>query len=164
MKRHDGSVISWVNITLGLALWAVIFLLGTSANAQEAPTYTIGLHVGSVHSTSRDDVAGKPWNNVNPGLYLRRDNVVIGGYYNSIRKGSLYVGYVYSVTDWLDVTVGIVSGYDGPGYSAKRVMPMVVPSVHFGIVPNVTGRIHLAPQVAKGGATAVHFSIEYKFN
>lgn len=127
------------------------------------PVYTLGMHIGSVHSTSRDVVSGKPWNNVNPGLYLRRDNVVIGGYINSINKGSFYVAYVYPVTDWFDVTIGLVSGYNGPGYSAKPIMPMVIPSVHFAIGYGFDGRICIAPQVSKGGATAIHFALEHRF-
>lgn len=159
MTDLNRSVLCWRNVLFALLVWACLFLLGESANAQ---TYTLGVHLGSVHSTSRDVVAGKPWNNVNPGLYVRRDNVVAGYYINSINKGSGYVAYVYPVTDWLDVTIGLVSGYNGPGYSAKPIMPMVVPSVHFDLGTNLAGRIHLAPQVAKGGATAIHFSLEYR--
>lgn len=150
------------------ALWSVIvlaFLLPSECRAESVnPQWTVGVHVGSLHSNNRDNVAGRNWNNVNPGLFVRRDNVVVGTYYNSIRKESFYVGYVYSVTDWLDVTIGAVSGYAAPGYSAKPVMPLVVPSVHFDVMHNVAARIHLIPQVSKGGASAVHLSMEYRFN
>jgi hypothetical protein len=126
------------------------------------PVDTAGVHLGSVHSNNYDAVSQKPWNNLNPGIYFRADNIVFGTYFNSVRKQSVYLGYSYAVTDNIDVVVGIVSGYNGPGYSAKAVMPMVVPSIHFPISGGVVGRISIAPQVAKGGATAVHFSLEWK--
>lgn len=141
---------------LGLACTAK----AESVNLQ--PDYA-GVHIGSVHSNNRDIVSGKGWNNVNPGVYFRWDNVAIGMYHNSIRKDSYYVGYVYPVTDYLDVTVGVISGYNGPGRTAKALMPMVVPSVHFPIGDTgAIGRIHVAPKVAKGGATAIHFSLEWR--
>lgn len=139
--------------------------LACTARAESVNLYpdAVGVHLGSVHSNSRDEVSGRNWNNANPGVYFRWGNVAVGTYYNSIRKESFYVGYVYPVTDYLDVTVGVISGYNGPGYAAKPIMPMVVPSVHFPIGDSgLRGRIHVAPKVAKGGATAVHFSLEWR--
>lgn len=155
-----------INIRAGLALAivAVLYLLSPEANAD-----TLGVHLGSVHSNKMDAVAGKPWNNANPGVFYRldgrgnwTDNLVVGTYHNSIRKESVYAAYIYPVTDWLDVSVGLVSGYNGQGYSAKPIMPMVVPSVRFELGNGFAGRIHLAPKVGRGGATAVHFSLEKK--
>lgn len=141
---------------------ACIALLATGRCNAEVMPDVIGVHLGSWHSTSRDNVAGKAWNGVNPGIYMRWDNVAVGTYYNSIRRESYYVAYVYPVTEWLDVSVGAITGYDRPGYAAKPVMPMLVPSVHWPITDRITGRVHFAPQVMKGGASAIHLSLEFK--
>lgn len=140
----------------------VLFLLSPAANAEGLKPDTFGVHVGSYHVEKVDPVTNKGWNNTNPGAYLRWDNVVVGTYYNSIRKQSVYAGYVYPLTDNIDVVVGAVTGYNGPGYSAKAVMPMVVPSFHFAVAKDVEARVHFLPKAAKGGATAIHFSLEFK--
>lgn len=136
---------------------------------------TIGVHVGSVHSNNYDPVAQRPWNNANPGLYYVKDikglsipdgAYVVGTYFNSVRKQSVYVGYVYPISANLDLTVGVISGYNGRGpggeYRAKALMPMVVPSFHFPITDSIRGRVHVAPGLGRGSATAVHFSVEMK--
>lgn len=171
--KEWGRVLCWM-----LAGCIYAFLITPSANAD-----TLGVHVGSVHGTKLDTTAGKPWNNTNPGVYYMTEvegsdllglsivpdgRYVIGTYYNSIRKQSVYVGYVYPVTDYLDVVVGVVTGYNGKAdngraYSGYPVMPMLVPSVHFPLYDNVEARVHVIPKVAKGGAAAVHFSVEVRF-
>lgn len=134
---------------------------GVQPAAAQMPD-VIGMHIGSVHSNNYDPVAKRNWNNTNPGLYARWDNVVVGTYYNSIRKQSVYAGYAYPVLSNLDVVVGVVSGYDGPGYRAKAIMPMVVPSLHFPITDTINARLNLAIGVGKGSATALNFAIEYR--
>lgn len=124
--------------------------------------YVVGMHVASVHSTPRDNVAGRDWNNANVGVYFRRDNVVVGTYYNSIRKESFYAGYVQPITDNVDIIVGAVSGYNGPGYRAKPVMPMLIPSAHWDITSKFGIRANLAIGVGKNSATALNFALEYK--
>lgn len=126
-----------------------------------APT-AVGVHLVSVHSSKLDLVAGKPWNNSNPGLYARWDRLVVGTYYNSIRRQSVYAGYVYPLHDNFDVVLGVVTGYDGRGYSAKPVMPMVIPSAHFALTKDITLRANLAIGVQKNSATALNFAIEWK--
>jgi len=141
----------------------ILFLLSPKANAAEGwGPDVIGVHVGSYHLEKMDVTAGRPWNNANPGVYARWDNVVVGTYYNSIRKQSVYAGYVYPLVDHFDVVVGAITGYNGPGYSAKPIMPMVVPSMHFPISNGVEGRVHFLPKAAKGGANVIHFSLEFK--
>lgn len=146
-----------------LACLAGVFLCSEKANAAEGwGPDVVGIHVGSYHVEKYDPTARQPWNNHNPGLYGRWNDIVVGTYYNSIRRQSVYVGYVYPLTSYADVVVGAVTGYNGPGYSAKAVMPMVVLSVHFPITNGIEGRVHVIPKVAKGGATAVHFSVEWR--
>ena len=163
------ELIKWM-----LAGCVYAFLITPSANAD-----TLGVHIGSYHMEKQDITAGRPWNNVNPGVYymweadeglsiLPSGRYVVGSYFNSIRKQSAYVGYVYPVTDYLDVVVGLITGYSGEAangrrYSGYPVMPLIVPSVHFPLFDNVEARIHVLPKAAKGGSTAVHFSIEMRF-
>jgi hypothetical protein len=126
-----------------------------------APT-AIGVHVASFHTERIDETSGKPWNNANVGVYAKWDRWVGGAYYNSIRQTSVYAGYAYPLFDNLDIVVGVVTGYDGPGYSAKAIMPMVIPSAHFAITPDISVRVNLALGVQKGAATAVNFALEWK--
>ena len=131
--------------------------------AQDKPFIdTMGVHLGSIHSNNYDPVANRAWNNYNPGVYFRHENWVAGTYFNSIRKQSFYAGYVYGLTSNIDIVFGAVSGYNGPGYRAKPVMPMVVPSFHFPLTDAVSARINLAVGVGKGSATAVNFALEWK--
>jgi hypothetical protein len=162
-----------------VALWMLAGVVYMFAILPPAHADVVGVHVGSYHTSKQDSTAGKPWNNVNPGIYYMWDNeglssflpdgrYVIGTYFNSIRKQSAYVGYVYPVTDYLDVVVGVVSGYSGEAangrrYSGYPVMPLIVPSFHFPLYDGVEARVHVIPKVAKGGAAAVHFSVEMRF-
>lgn len=134
---------------------------GVQPAAAQAPD-VIGVHIGSVHSNNYDPVAKRNWNNANPGLYARWDNVVVGTYYNSIRKQSVYAGYAVPVLPYLDVVLGGVTGYNGPGYRAKAIMPMVVPSLHIPITDAVSVRFNLAIGVGKGSATALNLALEYR--
>lgn len=140
---------------------------GVQPAAAQAPD-AIGMHIGSVHSNNYDPVAKRNWNNANPGLYAKWNvgndmgAYVVGSYYNSIRKQSVYAGYAYPVLPNLDVVVGVVSGYNGPGYRAKAIMPMVVPSLHFPITDTISARFNLAIGVGKGSATALNFALEYR--
>lgn len=137
------------------------------AQAQYAPT-TIGMHMFSVHTHKVDVIAQKDWNNLNPGMYAKWDNgLVIGGYYNSIRRTSFYVGYAYPLTDNFDVVVGAITGYYGDvptgTYGTRKVLPLIVPSYHFRLTDDVVGRVHFIPKTGKYAAAAFHFSIEKRF-
>lgn len=151
----------WLYVGL-FVLMCLNHVLKAEETVDHQTQYAIGVHVFSVHSTPRDNVAGRAWNNANPGIYFRRDNVVVGTYYNSIRKQSVYVGYSYPVTDYLDVCIGLVSGYNGPGYRAKPISPMLIPTFHGPITSRMDWRINIAPGIGKNSATAINFALEYK--
>ena len=63
-------------------------LFQTHALAQESTT--LGIHTFSYHNNGN-------YNDTTPGLYLERNQFVIGAYHNSIRKTSVYAGYTW---DW----------------------------------------------------------------
>lgn len=106
---------------------------------------TIGLHLGSMHFPAKD------FNNVNPGIYIKTENnYVAGGYYNSIRKPSFYLGKNFEYK-MFSLTVGGVTGYD-----RLPITPLILPSVKLGDV-----RITVVPPVA-GISAVVHVSYEWK--
>jgi hypothetical protein len=66
----------------------------------------VGLHLASVHTPARDGQ-----NNTNTGVYVRdASGLTAGAYVNTQRRTSLYVGQQFDLGP-IDVTVGIVSGY-----------------------------------------------------
>ncbi len=146
-------------LCLCLAAAAGLFLMSPSANAA---VDTVGVHVGSVHFPQNN------FNNVNPGLYVAGsiNNVpvlpdgryVVGAYYNSERKGSLYAGFIYPVTEYVDVVLGAITGY-----SAAPILPLVAPSLHFPIMGAWSGRVLYVPKIEKSGAHVIHLSLERKF-
>ena len=152
----------------------VMFLTGFLATcgspapsqAQERPL-TLGVHTVSYHVNKIDPISHNKWNNANPGLYVKWDNVVVGGYYNSIRKPSFYVAYAYPLTGNIDLTVGAITGYGdihvgtNGYYGGYKIMPLVSPSFHFPITDKVEGRVHYTPKAGKYSTHAVHFSIEF---
>ena len=162
-----------VAVSLGAAI-GLLFGCVEKASAEEVPPLiqerpfykptAFGVHMFSVHSERMDDTAGRPWNNANPGLYLRWDRWTAGTYYNSIRKQSVYAGYAYPLHENVDIVFGAVTGYNGPGYSSSPVMPMVIPSVHFKVAQNVSARINIALGVKRGSASAINFALEWKLD
>lgn len=148
--------------------WAIALTLVAASAQAEVTLETFGVHIASVHSNSYDSVAKRNWNNSNPGVYgiAKVEGVhpwadgryVTGVYYNSVRQTSVYAGRVFAVTDYLDIVVGVVTGYDRPGSKTGALVPLVVPSFHYGPV-----RLTIVPKVEKGGAAAVNLALEYKF-
>jgi Antimicrobial peptide resistance and lipid A acylation protein PagP len=123
----------------------------------------VGVHLGTAHSTSG-------YNNTNPGVYLRwadgtGSGPVLGGYYNSERAQSRYAGYHWdwraTTTGGLPVSAGVTVGAIN-GYARAKVMPLVVPSaaVHLG---SAALRLTYVPKIEKGGAHALHLSVEMAF-
>lgn len=149
----------WLGLCL-LAFAATMFLLSTQANA-EVVVHTAGVHIGSKHFPQNN------WNNSNPGVYLRgtinnaglaNGDYVVGTYYNSERRQSAYIGYVYPVMDNVDVVLGVISGYN-----RMAVLPMVVPSVHVPLVDGWNARLSFLPKIERSGSNVVHLSVERRF-
>lgn len=72
----------------------------------ELTALTIGLHMGTMHSEPG-------LNSTNPGLYVKTEaGWTAGGYFNSFRRPSLYVGKTFETENktWA-LTVGAVTGY-----------------------------------------------------
>lgn len=106
----------------------------------------IGLHIGSHH------VGSNQFNNVNPGIYVRtEDDVVIGGYRNSIRRNTFYVAKVFETDQHpFGVVVGAATGYLLP------VTPLVAGTIRMGQF-----RFLVIPPVAKVTPLTFHLSMEF---
>lgn len=122
-----------------------LFLLSAPAAAT-----TIGLHLGSVHSTPG-------WCNYNPGVYMRTDaGLTLGTYRNSECRTSAYAGWTLEARRGklsAAVTMGAVTGY-----AARPVQPLLVPSVKVAAL-----RLSYIPKINRSGAHALHFSFERDF-
>jgi len=127
-----------------LAAMALAALVPGAAKA------TVGLHVGSVHSPSKN------FNNFNPGIYYRHDaGWTAGAYHNSLRKLSVYGGYTWERSVFA-LTVGGATGY-GHG-----VQLLLVPSIRLFTVQGVSARVAYIPRVEKRiGAHVLHLMLEY---
>jgi len=132
-------------------------LLAVSANAADGwSVQSIGVHLASYHFPQND------FENVNPGLSVRLHNgATFGAYRNSIGRLSAYAGWTWD-TDfhgWRPaITAGVVTGYE-----RADVMPLLVPSISTPAVDGFRARFTFVPQIEKGGASAVHLSIERDF-
>jgi len=104
----------------------------------------LGLHLYTQHVKDN-------FNNLNPGVYAKCDSYVAGTYYNSIRKQTVYAGYVLPVGP-IDIMVGAATGYNIP------VVPMFVPSIVYKGV-----RVHLIIPTKMTGGGGIHVSIEKEF-
>lgn len=128
----------------------VAALAVATSTAMHADTPTVGVHVGSHHFPARD------FTNFNPGLYARWGNgLTVGALRNSERRFSAYAGHT---SEWgpFTLTVGVITGY-----RRSDVLPLVVPTVRVGRIGQSTVRLALLPQVASGGATAIHLMMEF---
>jgi len=115
-----------------------------------AAAATIGLHLGSLHSTSG-------WCDYNPGVYARLDSgATFGAFRNSECRTSAYAGWTWEVKRGklsAALTAGAITGY-----VARPVLPLFVPSIKVSVV-----RLSYTPKINRSGAHALHFSIERDF-
>jgi hypothetical protein len=113
---------------------------------------TVGLHLASVHMPAQD------FNNFNPGIYYRNDaGWTAGGYYNSLRKVSVYAGYTWQYRA-LGLTVGGATGYEVP------VQPLLVPSLRLFSTEAFSARLAYIPRVEKRiESNVLHLTVEYSF-
>ena len=110
----------------------------------------IGIHIGSYHVNNQ---TGQELNNINPGAYVELTNgVVLGSYYNSLRRNSEYVGFKVEGPYHTSVIVGAITGY-----SDKPILA-IIPSVNWGPV-----RLSYIPKVSLTKVHTFHISIEKRF-
>jgi hypothetical protein len=118
--------------------------------AAPAAADTVGYHLVSAHIPAKD------YNNINPGIYYRLDEGVVGGVYrNSFKRASVYVGYTWLYKDF-GLTLGAVTGYK------NSVQPLLVPTVALYTHRDYTLRLAFIPQVEKRiGSHVLHLVLEH---
>lgn len=135
-----------------------MLLASCGAVAPAAADTRVGAHLGSYHFEGN-------FNNFNPGVYVYHDGWTAGTYYNSERNQSYYAGYTFEYPLVGPFTGGLTVGAI-TGYSRASVMPLAVPSIAWRTSGDsrLALRVSFVPKVEKGGSSAVHASIEFKFN
>lgn len=145
----------------------ITLLLGTllfqkQVLAQE--TTTLGIHTFSYHNNGN-------YNDNTPGLYLERNQFVIGAYHNSIRKTSVYAGYTW---DWalptnpvfqaISFTGGLATGYKHKGYN-HDLSVLAATSLRHDLNNRQALRLTILPLHKRSPANYVlHLSYEIKIN
>jgi len=108
----------------------------------------IGYHIATAHDASPQYRLRA--NEANPGLYAQCDSVVIGAYYNTQRRASVYAGKAIRVAPSLELIVGGVTGY-----TYAPVTPMVMLSYRLSdgtrlsfipTTPQNVGGLHLSKE------------------
>lgn len=152
--------------TMKILLLPLLFFWSTLTHSQSLdlslnpqPDIRVGLHVGSYHS--------KPgYNNVNPGVYFRYDNLAVGTYRNSLIPGvhrpgfnthSAYVVYLWQLHQNVELATGIITGY------RTSPAPLVMPNFVFNIHKNMYARVFYLPKIGKvNDSHIVSFAVEWK--
>lgn len=137
---------------------AILVFLSCTAHAA-----TFGVHAGSTHFPG-----GSYQNNFNPGVYLRTDDgLTIGGYYNTLRRVSLYAGYTFEYGP-LGLMGGVVTGYqpkniDGLSYGqGKALTPMLALSLRLPPLGGFKPMVMLVPPFRSSPAV-LHLAFEHHF-
>ena len=141
----------------GILIAIVVF---SSCTVQAA---TLGVHAGSAHFPG-----GSYQNNFNPGVYLRTDDgITVGGYYNTLRRLSLYAGYTFEYGP-LGLLGGVVTGYqpktiDGLSYGqGKALTPMLALSLQLPPLGGFKPMVMLVPAFRSSPAV-LHLAFEHRF-
>lgn len=114
-----------------------------------------GLHLASWH-------ADPGFNNVNPGAYVRTEcNVVVGAFYNSEERTSVYAGYVLS-TDIGPVQPTLLLG-GATGYDFAPISPLISPGVGVNVAEGVMLRVAYLPKFADNMTHTLHAAVEFRF-
>jgi hypothetical protein len=119
----------------------------------------IGLHLATAH------FGPNTLESNTPGIYARVNSgpaagLTVGTFRNSYSRQSSYIAWSFQTSDErFALTVGAVTGY-----SAARVMPLVVPSVRVPLGGDFAARFSYIPKPVKQGHNAgLHLSVERQF-
>lgn len=119
-------------------------------------TAVLGVHLASYHLNP--ELSGdRPYNDVNPGLYLRTEAGWQAGYYwNSHRKSTVYVGRAFTLVSGQRWDAGFFVAA-ATGYPWGEVVPLVAASVRYRAL-----RITATPPVGDKASGLVHASLEWR--
>lgn len=150
---------SW---TIFLSVLLGTLLFQNQVLAQESTT--LGIHTFSYHNAGN-------YNDTTPGLYLERNQFVMGAYHNSIRNTSVYAGYTW---DWplppnpifqaISFTGGLATGYKHKGYN-HDLSVLAATSLRHDLDNRQALRLTILPLHKRSPANYVlHLSYEIKIN
>jgi hypothetical protein len=134
-------LVFWIDLVTALGASALLWaMLSPKAEAAE-----LILHGPSHHFDSQ---AG--YNNQNFGLgYAFDNNIVVGAYDNSIRRTSVYAGYVLRLTEHVGILAGVATGYEKMPVQPAALLIFTAPItghwlLHFNVAPVKGGFINLS--------------------
>lgn len=115
---------------------AALALLSLASQAQ-----TIGLHCCSIHDPDPHHLA----NNGNLGMYVRFDNgFTMGGYVNSFKRETYYVGWTTNEWYRLSATALVASGYIPDGTDVDKEPNVLLKAFgHVGLIPVILPTLRL---------------------
>lgn len=172
-------------LVIALIITLILIGLTESAHGQTKPL-TLGVHTFSLHS-NKDPLDHFNQNNVNLGGYVRYGDWVGGAYYNTLRRPSVYLGYMLEPlpTDRVALTLGFISGYqkerveykgncpypgyngycwDIQGYSDHKLSLMISPSVVLLRHDSYAARLGYVPRIGGVNRSSVyHLMFEKTF-
>jgi len=134
-------LVFWIDLVTafvaGAFLWTLLF--------PQAQAAEIIFHGPSYHF---DEERG--YNNANFGLGYAFDNrAVVGTYYNSEYRASVYAGYLIELSAHVGVLIGAATGYEQQVVSPAVLLTFTVPlenrwRLHVNVAPAKDGLINLA--------------------
>lgn len=141
---------------LGIGMVLVLCSAIGFCSKARAEGFTVGLHLATAH------FGGDHLQASTPGVYGRVDSgplqgLTAGTYRNSYSNQSSYLGWSWQTADSrFALTVGGITGY-----SAGRVMPLLVPSARIPITGGIALRVAFFPKpVHEGHAAGLHLAAE----
>ena len=155
---------------------ASLAAISLAAHAADDPY--VGLHLMSAHYPKRTFQQS-----VTPGVYvLTGSGLTFGAYHNTVDRWSVYAGQTIQLSESIDLTVGVVTGYKRrtevvPGYTMcpdhrappctltrgfmrHNIGPLLAPSVRLPEIAGIRPRISFLPG---SDCVAIHLSVERRF-
>lgn len=117
---------------------------------------TLGIHLASYHL--QPELSGdQPYNDANPGLYLRTPaGWQVGTYWNSHRKVTLYGGRAFRPFAGQNWDAGAFLGV-ATGYPWGDLMPIGALSARYGFA-----RLTATPRIGDKASATLHLSFEWE--
>lgn len=120
---------------------------------------SLEIHLGSFHFENKTDI-GYRLNDLNLGVAIEKNNIIFGGYYNSLENTSIYLAHQINLYENFYLQYGITTGYSEyfyknemwdykMGISYKDYILMIGLSYHYknlkiSLIPSQKGLIHFS--------------------
>ncbi len=140
-----------------------------------------GVHLASYHSGPEERITTlyidqdgrvvdqrtrtRRFNGANPGLYYRFERQTqVGLYYNSVRRWTVYGGYLATTPRWpsLGLFLGAASGYTFR-HRSRAIVPIVAPNLRLPLGEGYQANLSWYPDAGRDAVQAIHLSVERRF-